>query len=385
MECTYCKHKLSSKSALKMHQKSARYCLKAQGVENIKGGFICDLCGKDFQNKSHMINHLNICEKNTPNMKKILEENNSLKNDNNLLENIIIELRNQIKDYKELSMSAVKRPFEQETIIDIDQYSDDEQPEEYKLNPLEVGQGFIIEHREEDGYINVTNLCKAGGKLFKNWKKTQKTKDFLQVLSSVVPNGTTELIILGTGSKNIKNSIQGTWVHPQVAINIAQWISPQFDVKVSGWVYEIMMTGKVDITNTTSYKQLQKENKDQQIKIHRLTKKYVKAQPRVQYEERNVVYILTTKLMKKDRRYILGKATNLTSRLSVYNKSDEHQVVYYGQCKDENTMGIVETMVFSQLEKYREQANRERFLLPEKEEIEFFSNIINKSIEFFNK
>ena len=23
-----------------------------------------------------------------------------------------------------------------------------------------------------------------------------------------------------------------TWVHPQVAINIAQWISPEFDVKV---------------------------------------------------------------------------------------------------------------------------------------------------------
>jgi hypothetical protein len=89
--------------------------------------------------------------------------------------------------------------------------------------------------------------------------------------------------------------------------------------------------------------------------------------------------------MKKDRRYILGKATNLTSRLSVYNKSDEHQVVYYGQCRDENTMGIVETMVFSQLEKYREQANRVRFLLPEKEEIELFSNIIKKSIEFFNK
>jgi hypothetical protein len=146
-----------------------------------------------------------------------------------------------------------------------------------------------------------------------------------------------------------------------------------------------MMTGKVDITNTTSFKTLQKENKDKQIKIQYLTKKYVKAQPRVQYEERNVVYILTTKLMKKDRRYILGKATNLTSRLSVYNKSDEHQVVYYASCGDENTMGIVESMVFSQLEKYREQANRERFILPEEEEIKLFSDIINKSVEFLNK
>jgi hypothetical protein len=90
---------------------------------------------------------------------------------------------------------------------------------------------------------------------------------------------------------------RATWVHPQVAINIAQWIYTQFDVKVSGWVYEIMMTGKVDITNTTSFKKLQKDNKDKQIKIQYLTKKYVKTQHRVQYDERNVVYILTTKRM----------------------------------------------------------------------------------------
>ena len=115
---------------------------------------------------------------------------------------------------------------------------------------------------------------------------------------------TAELIKLGTGSKNIKDSTQGTWVHPQVAINIAQWISPTFDVKVSGWVYEVMMTGKVDITNTKSYKELQKENKNKELKIQFLTKKYVKRQPRVDYQERNVVYILTTANMKKERRYI---------------------------------------------------------------------------------
>jgi predicted flavoprotein YhiN len=90
---------------------------------------------------------------------------------------------------------------------------------------------------------------------------------------------------------------------------------------------KIMMAGKVDITNTKTYKELHKENKDKELKIHYLTKKYVKAQHRVQYEEKNVIYILTTRRMKKDRVYILGKATNLTSRLSTYNKSDEHEVV----------------------------------------------------------
>ena len=32
--------------------------------------------------------------------------------------------------------------------------------------------------------------------------------------------------------------LQGTWVHPYVAIHLAQWLSPRFAVQVSKWVYE---------------------------------------------------------------------------------------------------------------------------------------------------
>ena len=113
-----------------------------------------------------------------------------------------------------------------------------------------------------------------------------------------------------------------------------------------------------------------------------MTKKYVKKQPRAQYDKRNVVYILTTANMKKERRYILGKATNLTSRLSVYNKSDEHEVVYYQECLNEEKMGLVESFVFYKLNEYREQANRERFLLPEGTNIDLFSDTIRECINF---
>jgi hypothetical protein len=143
-----------------------------------------------------------------------------------------------------------------------------------------------------------------------------------------------------------------------------------------------MMTGKVDITNTKSYRELQQDNKNKQLKIQLMTKKYVNKQPRVQYDEVNVVYILTTANMKKERRYILGKATNLTSRLSVYNKSDEHEVVYYQECPDEEKMGLVESFVFCKLNEYREQANRERFLLPEGTSIDLFSDTIRECIAF---
>ena len=406
MECSYCKNTFSSKSVLNNHMKTAKYCLKLQNKEkgvNKDDIRKCNGCGKIFTTKFNFQRHIQNCDK-IENMTQIISlktENKNLIDKLDEKESLIDDLRLQIQHLQDklenIAIKAVSRPFEDETTIDIehdDLLSDsdffieetDEDEEEYKqLPPLEVGKGYSIEHRDEDGYINVTNLCKAGDKLFKNWKKTQKTKAFLRVLSSVVLIGTTELIKLGTGSKNIKNSTSQTWVHPQVAINIAQWISPAFDVKVSGWVYEIMMTGKVDITNTTSFKKLQEENKQKSIKIQYLTKKYVKSQPRVQYKEKYVIYVLTTALMKKERRYILGKATNLTHRLSTYNKSDEHEVIYYQECGDEETMTLVENMVFQYLKEYREQANRERFILPENQKIELFSNIIKKSIEFFKK
>ena len=179
-------------------------------------------------------------------------------------------------------------------------------------------------------------------------------KAFIHLLSLQVHLSNQQIIKVEQTSKRNKQ----TWVHPQVAINIAQWISPSFDVKVSGWVYEVMMTGKVDITQTKSYRDLHRENRGHKLRIHYMTKKYIKRQPRITYKEKYVIYMLTTELMKKERRYILGKATNLTSRLSTYNKSDEHEVVYYQSCGDEETMNMVESTVFHQLRDYREQANR---------------------------
>jgi len=45
----------------------------------------------------------------------------------------------------------------------------------------------------------------------------------------------------------------------------------------------------------------------------------------------------------------------------------------------------VETLLFQRLKKYREQANRERFILPKGEHIDLFRDVINESIEFVSK
>ena len=394
MDCKYCNNQFIAKTSLIHHQKTAKYCLELQG-QKLKL-YVCESCNKDVSTKHRLLTHYQSCDKYKENM-----ISNKYKKD---VENLVLQLEEkdkiiekQEKQIKELqdkleniAVKAVSRPtsdFIEDAstiIIDEDYTIDDNKTsyyeEEYKLLPLEVGQGYTIEHREEDGFINVTNLCKAGGKQFKHWFSLDKTKDFLLVLSMSVGIPTDTLIKYIIVSKTERS----TWAHPQVAINIAQWISPNFDVKVSAWVYEVMMTGKVDISNTKSYRQLQSENKDKELKIQYLTKKYVKRQPRVDYQERNVVYILTTSNMKKERRYILGKAENLTNRLSVYNKSDEHEVIYYESCGEIEDMDMAENMIFKKLKEYREQANRERFILPKEKDIEYFKDKIRECIKFIN-
>ena len=60
MECQYCKKNLNSKSALNLHQKNTKYCLKIQG-NLCKGEYVCE-CGKNFHNKHHLISHQDICQ-----------------------------------------------------------------------------------------------------------------------------------------------------------------------------------------------------------------------------------------------------------------------------------------------------------------------------------
>jgi chromosome segregation ATPase len=117
--------------------------------------------------------------------------------------------------------------------------------------------------------------------------------------------------------------------------------------------------------------------------IQELTIKYGgKRQKRQQIKEPNVIYILSTDLLEKERRYIFGKSKNLTARLSTYNKSDEHKIIYYQACGSESNMDLVEKFVLNKLEKYREIENRDRFILPEDKEIDFFIDVIKKSINF---
>ena len=385
--CQFCDTCVKDKYTLKTHLLKNKKCLKIRGL-SLDTKFVCKGCKHIFPNNINLIIHIEGCKDYI--ILKVKEEcKQEYKEEINKLQQEILDknkalldAHNQIdklqKILENIAIHAVDCSNNNEAVIEID--NDNEENKdiegEYKLQPLDLGDNLYIENRD-DGYINITNLCKAGNKKFSHWNLLDNTKAFLKELSRSAGIPADLLIQSITGGKNEDRK---TWVHPYVAINISQWISPQFDVKVSSWIYEVMLTGKIDISKTKSFQQLRLENKEHKLKIQYLTKKYVKSQPRIQYNEKNVIYILTTPSHKKERKYILGKATNITNRLSTYNKTDEHEVIYYQECKDEYSMSIVEQVVFHKLKDYREQANRERFILPEGKSIELFIDVIKKSI-----
>lgn len=121
--------------------------------------------------------------------------------------------------------------------------------------------GIAVEQRATDGFINGTAMCVAHGKDVSDWLKTDGTWELVTALSE-------DLGIEPTQSKSRKsgNSVftrvsgtypslvsvkrgspengGGVWLHPDLAIQLAQWCSKPFAIQVSRWVREWMTTGQ---------------------------------------------------------------------------------------------------------------------------------------------
>ena len=221
--CEFCGTEFSTKSNLNRHLQGSKSC-KSGDTE--KYSFPCKKCKKQFTSKQGLVYHLGICKVKGPNRLQLIKE-------------IHVEKREKDQeDFRDNLTQSGLHLHSQSLIIN-----------DYQLI-----------YRETDGYINVTNLCKAGGKEFKAWNRTEKTQDFLRVLSTEVNISTSRLIEVVSGGNS---NLQGTWAHPQVAINIAQWVSPIFDVKVSRWIYELMVAGRVELGKEKTNEELESLYKEQ--------------------------------------------------------------------------------------------------------------------------
>ena len=101
--------------------------------------------------------------------------------------------------------------------------------------------GATIRQRSSDGYLNATAMCKATGKLFKDYRRLKSTQEYLDAFSLKRRIPPFKIIEVKSGRYG------GSWIHPIAAINLATWCSPEFAVMVSDWVFELLTEGSVSL------------------------------------------------------------------------------------------------------------------------------------------
>lgn len=107
---------------------------------------------------------------------------------------------------------------------------------------------------EGDGMVNTTKLAKNFGKHKRPqlWLRTKAAKEYLEAYScdaQICASALTQTVRGG-------DLPQGTWMHPDIAIEYARWLNPRFGIWCNLRIQELMRNG---YTLTEEFKQQMRE------------------------------------------------------------------------------------------------------------------------------
>jgi hypothetical protein len=110
--------------------------------------------------------------------------------------------------------------------------------------------GTPISRRTTDGYVNATAMCKANNKQWSKYRESDRCQTYLDALAETSEIRMFDLIESRQGQGG------GTWVHPQVAVDLARWISAPFAVWMDGWFLESVQQAQPAPMETTAVPRL---------------------------------------------------------------------------------------------------------------------------------
>lgn len=141
-----------------------------------------------------------------------------------------------------------------------------------KKDPIVVYDvnGIAVEQKILNGFINGTTMCVAYSKDVSHWLENKETLELFIALAidlsvfsnphfsedsyaasfpvSRYPKVFPDLINVKRGSPENGG---GTWIHPDLAIPLAQWCSKPFAIQVGRWIREWAVTSRNPITSQT--------------------------------------------------------------------------------------------------------------------------------------
>lgn len=117
-----------------------------------------------------------------------------------------------------------------------------EKPQEitvYKYNNHNVS--FL---NGEDTMVNATEMANAFNKSPNHWLRNSSTKEYIATLAALRNRNPSDLVKVTNGDNG------GTWVHKDVAIELARWLSPTFAIWCNDRITELLNHGITAMPDT---------------------------------------------------------------------------------------------------------------------------------------
>lgn len=114
------------------------------------------------------------------------------------------------------------------------------------LSPLgmdcRIWNGTPIQRRPADGFVNATAMCQANGKRWAKFRESAQCEAYIEALAAEVRISAFALVESQRGGTGAGGE---TWIHPDLATELARWISPAFSVFVNRWFRSVVEAGQV--------------------------------------------------------------------------------------------------------------------------------------------
>ena len=121
--------------------------------------------------------------------------------------------------------------------------------------------GIKVEQQADDGFINGTAMCVAHGKDISDWLKTDDAWETVEALAddlgleikdhksgnSVYTRVSIAFPSLIRVKRGSPSNGGGTWIHPDLAVYLAQWCNKPFAILVGRWIREWIASGLTPI------------------------------------------------------------------------------------------------------------------------------------------
>jgi KilA-N domain len=207
--------------------------------------------------------------------------------------------------------------------------------------------GITVEQRSTDGFVNGTAMCVAHSKDINDWLTTKDTfelflalavdldlrfnpgdfrdSDVSRLSGAKYAQIFSNLVVSKRGSPENGG---GTWLHPDLAVQLAQWCSPAFAIQVSRWIQDWIIKSQNPVASQADLDRIKyRSNLKDEARLRMTDQVKLHLQAIKRYDDKQYAGIYFARVHDALNKVITGEtAKQMRKRLSPIIKKPEEAI-----------------------------------------------------------